>query len=73
MPLTAAITGFHRSHDFGPMLSPGSLNMNGVDPEPTMSGSALSVLSPPICSMRSMPVQNAFSPAPVSTMQRTGS
>ena len=30
-------------------------------------------VSPPICSMRSMPVQNAFSPAPVSTMQRTSS
>ena len=30
MPLTAAMTGFQRSHDFGPMLSPGSLNMNGV-------------------------------------------
>ena len=29
--------------------------------------------SPPICSMRSMPVQNAFSPAPVSTMHRTSS
>ena len=42
MPLTAAITGFQRSHDFGPMLSPGSLNMNGVLPLPTTSGSVVS-------------------------------
>ena len=73
MPFTAAITGFQRSHDFGPMLSPGSLNMNGVLPDPTTSGSVVSSRSPPICSMRSMPVQNAFSPAPVSTMHCTGS
>ena len=39
MPLTAAITGFQRSHDLGPRLSPGSLNMNGVLPLPTTSGS----------------------------------
>ena len=32
MPFTAAITGFQRSQLFGPMLSPGSLNMNGVLP-----------------------------------------
>src|SRR5262249_37742016 len=54
-------------------LSPGSLNMNGVLPLPTTSGSVLSSCSPPICSMRSIPVQNAFSPAPVSTTQRTSS
>ncbi len=35
--------------------------------------SVVSSPSPPICSMRSMPVQNAFSPAPVSTTQRTSS
>src|ERR1700738_3848442 len=29
MPLTAAITGFHMSQLFGPMLSPGSFNMKG--------------------------------------------
>jgi len=73
MPFTAAITGFQRSELFGPMLSPGSLNMNGVLPEPTTSGSVLSSPSSPICSMRSMPVQNAFSPAPVRTTQRTSS
>ena len=43
MPLTAAITGFQRSHDFGPRLSPGSLNMNGVLPLPTTSGSVVSL------------------------------
>src|SRR6266576_1363863 len=69
MPITAAITGFQRSELFGPMLSPGSLNMKGVLPEPTTSGSVLSSPSSPICSMRSMPVQNAFSPAPVRTTQ----
>ena len=37
MPLTAAMTGFQRSQLFGPMLSPGSLNMNGVSPEPISS------------------------------------
>ena len=35
MPFTAAITGFHRSQLFGPMLAPGSSNMNGVEPAPT--------------------------------------
>ena len=59
MPFTAAITGFQRSELFGPMLSPGSLNMNGVWPEPTTSGSVVSSPSP-ICSMRSMPVQKAL-------------
>ena len=38
-----------------------------------MLKSVLSSDCPPICSMRSMPVQNAFSPAPVSTTQRTSS
>ena len=74
MPFTAAMTGFQRSELFGPMLSPGSLKWNGVPPrEPTTVGSVVSSVSPPICSMRSMPVQNAFSPAPVSTTQRTDS
>src|SRR5450631_4902412 len=74
MPLTAAMTGFQRSELFGPMLSPGSLKWNGVPPwEPTMVSSVVSSVSPPICSIRSMPVQNAFSPAPVRTTQRTDS
>jgi len=47
--------------------------MNGVPPPPTTSGSVVASPSPPICSMRSIPVQKALSPAPVSTMQRTGS
>ncbi len=74
MPFTAAMTGFQKSQLFGPMLSPGSLNMNGVLPEPIAS-SGVNVVSPspPICSIRSMPVQKAFSPAPVSTTHRTSS
>src|SRR5260370_23963605 len=54
------------------MLSPGSLKWNGVPPwDPTTVASVVSSVSPPICAIRSMPVQNAFSPAPVSTTQRT--
>ena len=75
MPLTAAMTGFQRSFDLGPSHSPGSSKWNGVAPNP-MYGSppADAPVGPSsICSMRSMPVQNALSPAPVSTMQRTSS
>ena len=45
MPFTAAITGFQRSQLFGPMLSPGSLNMNGVEPEPIASSSSKVVVA----------------------------
>src|SRR4051812_22442077 len=67
MPLTAAMTGFQRSLLFGPMFSPGSSKWNGVDRDPTTR----SLTGEPMVSMRSMPVQKAFSPAPVSTTQRT--
>src|ERR671918_724588 len=46
MPFTAAMTGFQRSLLLGPRLSPGSLNMNGVDPEPTTSGSVVASAQP---------------------------
>ena len=54
---------------------PGSSNMNGVaeaGAAPPSSAAVVGVPSP-IVSMRSMPVQNALSPAPVSTTQRTSS
>ena len=70
MPLTAAMTGFQRSFDFGPMYSPGSSSMNGLaDPAGPPVDSACAPISPgssgqsPIISVRSMPVQNARSPA----------
>ena len=55
MPFTAAMTGFHRSLLFGPRSRPGSSHIHGP-------------LGWGIVSSRSMPVQNALSPAPVSTM-----
>ena len=61
------------------MFSPGSSKCHGVaDAPPTDAGPSLVParrrgLQWPIFSMRSMPVQNAFSPAPVSTTQRTSS
>ncbi len=62
MPFTATTTGFQRSAYFGPSFCIGSFIMNGLP------GWRLSKLN-----SRSMPVQNARSPAPVSTMARTSS
>ena len=59
MPLTAAITGFHTSWPWG-RARPGSSYVYG-----SYSASGIS--------LRSMPVQNARSPAPVSTTTRTSS
>src|SRR6267378_3243400 len=63
MPLTAAMTGFHRSHVLGPMFSPGSSNMNGVEPDPTTRSPGDGDPSPMV-SVRSMPVEKALSHAP---------
>src|SRR4051794_3478505 len=69
MPLTAAMTGFQRSLVFGPSRLPGSSWWNGelVKPMPP------SAVPSPTMLLRSRPVQNARSPAPVSTMTRTSS
>ena len=73
MPCTAAITGFQKSFDRGPMFLPGSSNMNGVaDGEPTVLPLA-GGNSSPIVSVRSIPVQNAFSPAAATTTALTSS
>ena len=61
MPLTAAITGFHMRLTRGPIVSPGSSYVYGS--HFTSNGMVL----------RSLPVQNALSPAPVSTTHRTSS
>src|SRR6478735_4140576 len=61
MPLMAAMTGFQRSHDFGPRSSPGSSYMNELlvpNTVPSRTG---------IDWLRSMPTQNDRSPAPVTT------
>ena len=55
---------------FGLMLSPGSLNMNGVDTRPPGLAPSGRRGTRSIDSARSMPVQNAFSPAPVRTTAR---
>ena len=44
MPLTAAMTGFHKSFSFGLMLIPGSLYMKGVLSGPARIGSRLTGL-----------------------------
>jgi hypothetical protein len=55
MPLTAAMTGFQRSLALGPMASRGS----SVEYGEVGCGTS---------AVRSMPVQKAWSPAPVRTM-----
>src|SRR4051794_29011234 len=67
MPLTAAMTGFHRSHDFGPRSRPGSSYMNALL-VPNRLPSA-----PDIGSLRSTPTLKARSPAPVITATLTES
>ena len=69
MPLTAPITGFQSSLDFGPSQSPGSSYMKLFD-VPYSAGESSSAVNG---SLRSMPVQNARSPAPVRTTTRTSS
>ena len=78
MPLTAAMIGFQRSFDLGPTFSPGSSKWNGVSELPPPGTAEVRLMSSgsshaPMTSSRSIPVQNAFSPAPVSTTQRTSS
>ena len=69
MPLTAPITGFQRSLALGPNQSPGSSYMKLLD-VPYNAGESSNAVNG---SLRSMPVQNARSPAPVSTTTRTSS
>ena len=69
MPFTAPMTGFHRSLDFGPSQSPGSSYMKLFD-VPYSAGPSSSAVNG---SFRSMPVQNALSPLPVSTTTRMSS
>ncbi len=64
MPLTAAMTGVQRWFVLGPMSSAiSSAKLHGFFGRPRHS----SMMT------RSMPLQNASSPAPVSTAQRTSS
>ena len=69
MPLTAPMTGFQRSLDLGPNQSPGSSYMKLLDVPYSAGESSRAVNG----SSRSMPVQNARSPLPVSTTTRTAS
>ena len=69
------MTGFQRSFSLGLMLAPGSLNMYGVEtlPDCTSRSGLVEVVLLDRLLARSIPVQNAFSPAPVRTTARTSS